>query len=127
MKPDRKRGAVAIEFALLVPVLLMVVLGAIDFGWFFFCQLSVSNAAREGARAGTTVPNGDGAKAQTVAQAYLTSAGLGAQPTAFLVNVGAAPTTVSVEVTMTYQKLINFPPGLLPPTAHARAVMLGVP
>ncbi len=46
----RERGAVAIEFALLLPVLLAFVLGVIEFGLAFNAQISVTSAAREGAR-----------------------------------------------------------------------------
>jgi Flp pilus assembly protein TadG len=49
------RGAAAVEFALVVPVLLMVVFGIIDFGRMMNVQLQVSEAAREGARAATVI------------------------------------------------------------------------
>jgi Flp pilus assembly protein TadG len=39
-----------VEFALVVPVLLLLVLGMIDFGRLWFTQVSLSQAAREGAR-----------------------------------------------------------------------------
>ena len=38
-----------IEFALVLPIVLMIVLGAIDFGRLFFLKMSLVNAAREGA------------------------------------------------------------------------------
>jgi len=45
-----ERGAELIEFALVFPVLLMVVLGIVDFGFLFQRMEVVTNAAREGAR-----------------------------------------------------------------------------
>lgn len=45
------RGAAAVEFALLLPVLLLILAGIVDFGRAMFTQISVTNAAREGARA----------------------------------------------------------------------------
>ena len=46
----RDRGAVAVEFALILPVLLLIVVGTIEFGRVF-SQVQVYNgAAREGAR-----------------------------------------------------------------------------
>jgi len=43
-------GAELIEFALVLPLLLLVVLGIIDFGFLFQRYEVVTNAAREGAR-----------------------------------------------------------------------------
>ena len=45
-----ERGAELIEFALVLPVLLLVVLGIVDFGFLFQRMEVVTNAAREGAR-----------------------------------------------------------------------------
>lgn len=39
-----------VEFALVLPVLILIVCGIIDFGWLFYNQLSLDNACREGAR-----------------------------------------------------------------------------
>lgn len=47
---SRRRGQSVVEFALLVPVLLALVMGIIEFGWLTKNQLTLSNAAREGAR-----------------------------------------------------------------------------
>ncbi|MGO4360840.1 TadE/TadG family type IV pilus assembly protein [Terrabacter sp. RAF57] len=46
-----ERGASAVEFALVAPVLLALVLGIIEFGNWFNQQITVTSAAREGARA----------------------------------------------------------------------------
>jgi Flp pilus assembly protein TadG len=45
-----ERGAVAIEFALVLPILLMLVVGIMDFGRAYNNQISVTHAAREAAR-----------------------------------------------------------------------------
>ena len=47
-----ERGAVAVEFALLLPVVLLILFGTIDFGMMMYGREIVTNAAREGARAG---------------------------------------------------------------------------
>ncbi|MBT2500744.1 pilus assembly protein [Agromyces sp. ISL-38] len=44
------RGAAAVEFALVLPLLLVLVLGILEFGRVFNIQIALSNAAREGAR-----------------------------------------------------------------------------
>lgn len=48
--PRRDRGAAAVEFALLLPVLFLIIGAIIDFGRFFYTQNITVNAAREGAR-----------------------------------------------------------------------------
>jgi Flp pilus assembly protein TadG len=44
-----ERGQSIVEFAVLLPVLLLVVMGAIDFGRVFFAYTSIANAAHQGA------------------------------------------------------------------------------
>lgn len=44
------RGASAVEFALVVPFLLVIVFGIVNFGFIFAQQLSLSNGARQAAR-----------------------------------------------------------------------------
>ncbi|GAA1254654.1 TadE family protein [Oryzihumus leptocrescens] len=46
----RDRGAAAVEMALILPVLLFVLMGLIDFGRAYNTQIQLSQAAREGAR-----------------------------------------------------------------------------
>jgi Flp pilus assembly protein TadG len=56
-KPGRRgsvrsdRGAAAVEFALLLPLLVLIVFGLIDFGRAINTQITLTQAAREGARA----------------------------------------------------------------------------
>lgn len=45
------RGAAAVEFALVLPLLLLVIGGITDFGRAFYTEVLITNAAREGARA----------------------------------------------------------------------------
>ena len=47
-----QRGASAVEFALVVPFLLLIVFGIIVYGMVFAQSLSLSNAARQAARSG---------------------------------------------------------------------------
>jgi hypothetical protein len=44
------RGAAAVEFALVLPLLLSLVFGIIEFGWAYGQMLDVRHGAREGAR-----------------------------------------------------------------------------
>lgn len=47
----KDRGAQLVEFALLAPLLLLLLLGIIEFGWLFSQNNDVRHGAREGARA----------------------------------------------------------------------------
>lgn len=54
--PDR--GAAAVEFALVVPVILLLLFGIIDYGFMLSFRQSISQAAAEGARAAAVTPSG---------------------------------------------------------------------
>lgn len=45
-----ERGAVAVEFALLLPILITLLLGIMEFGLAYGTQVTITNSAREGAR-----------------------------------------------------------------------------
>jgi Flp pilus assembly protein TadG len=53
LRTQEERGAAAVEFALVLPVLLLVVFGIISFGFLMAQKASLSNATRAGARYGT--------------------------------------------------------------------------
>lgn len=48
-----ERGAVAVEFAILIPVFLLLAFGICDFGHAYYMKQLVTNASRDGARYGT--------------------------------------------------------------------------
>jgi Flp pilus assembly protein TadG len=48
-----ERGAALVEFALVLPMLLVVIFGVVDFGFVFQRYEVITNAAREGARLAT--------------------------------------------------------------------------
>jgi hypothetical protein len=60
------RGAVAVEAALVTPILLILVLGIIEFGFLFKDWLGVTSAVRAGARIGSALPR-DASYAQAAA------------------------------------------------------------
>ena len=52
-RTDDERGAALVEFALCLPLLLVVIAGIVDFGFAFQRFEVITNAAREGARLAT--------------------------------------------------------------------------
>ena len=51
--PVRQHGQSAVEMALVLPLLLVLLLGMIVAVFMFYSYIQVTNAAREGARAGS--------------------------------------------------------------------------
>ena len=89
-------GNAAIEFGLVLPLLVVVLVGIIDYGHIYFTRLSMTNAAREGARVGVTMPESDAQTAAVAkASSYLAQAGVNAVVTA------TAPSQANPTVTLT--------------------------
>ncbi len=111
-----ERGAAAVEFALILPLLAAVLFGAMEYGYILFQQFNLANAVRDGVRQGVTVaqtasPN-PGATAVQVARQDLQKLGV---PTTSVVltatYAGSVPTrTMTLSADMTYRKLIGFVP-----------------
>ena len=53
--PPKATGQALVEFAFVLPVLLLMMVAIVDFGIIFYTQMTVTNAAWEGARAGATI------------------------------------------------------------------------
>lgn len=47
---ENEDGQSLVEFALVLPILLLLICAIIDFGWLYYNQITLNNAAREGAR-----------------------------------------------------------------------------
>ena len=56
---QNNRGVAAVELAICLPILILLVCGSIEFGLLFYNQQVITNASREGARAGITGENTD--------------------------------------------------------------------
>ena len=84
---DNQRGTSAIEFAIVLPLLVVFVFGIIEFGLIFYDKAMVTNASREAARAGIVYrdPPLTVAEMQSVVDSYcggmLVSFGGGPSPT----------------------------------------------
>ena len=49
-KANNHKGTTVVEFALVLPLFLMLIFAIVDFGWYFFVQHTVQFATREGTR-----------------------------------------------------------------------------
>lgn len=114
-----EKGAVAVEFALIAPILLTLVLGIFEFGRAFNIQVSLSEAAREAARhaaihyADAGYTDGDAQNAGVVAAP---SVGLAPEDVDLAFSDGGACSpgdNVTVTVTFNTTYLTGLP-GLIP-------------
>lgn len=106
----RERGAAAVEFALVLPVLLVLVLGIVEFGRAYNVQTTLSLAAREGVR--TMALSNDQTAARTTAKAAASNLTLAdsqivislkaGTTTATSCTVDATATTPNATVTISY-------------------------
>lgn len=112
-KKCAERGAAVVEFALVLPVLLLVCFGMIEMSVALYDQAVITNASREGARAGIVLRNPKlttaeiGAVALQYCQSHLITFGARTTPT---VTVISSPnpvfsTPLSVTVNYTYSGL----------------------
>lgn len=94
MRSDDK-GAAAVEFALVLPILLVLVMGIMEFGYLAYVNASAAGAAREGAR--TMAITEDTGEAEDAVRSYFVMAG--ATPT---IIIGSCTSSQSVEVKVSY-------------------------
>ena len=108
-----QRGQAILEFAVIFPLFLILVMGVVDFGWALKSYITVTNAAREGARYAVICPSTDAAVKTRVAD-Y--SDGLLTADNVSLFWEGGTRCTSEnyVEVTTTYDHEFITPlPGML--------------
>lgn len=106
-------GASAVEFALLLPLLVMILFGIIEFGMALYRQSILTNASREGARLGIvqSIPAITTAQINVVIDNYLAPSGI--PPGDVTRNIVAGGITGSdVTVTLTLPYTFNVLPGL---------------
>ena len=117
MQKLNERGAAAAEFALLLPVLLTLLFGIIEFGMIMYGREVVTNASREGARAGIVLvsPKPTAGQITTAATNYLTGTGVNVADVTIAVagEGGASPAMLTVTATYNYPWLIPYIPTLL--------------
>jgi len=114
MRARHTRGVVSLEFALMLPFLLMVLIGIIDVSLLLCDKAVITNASREAARAGVVlrVPMLTTTQIANVALNYtqnsLVSGGTATPPsvTVTQANGTTAGTALTVTVTYTYSGMV---------------------
>ena len=110
-----ERGAVAVEFALLAPVLIMFLLGIMEFGRAYNAQISLANAAREAVRVMAITDNSTLASAAAVKlEPALTSGTIkfnASSPT------GATSCSTGAQISVTVSYSLNTMTGIAGPFA----------
>lgn len=107
-------GSAAIEFAILLPFLIMVLVGIIDINLIFYDDAIITNAARAGARAGAVlqVPPLTTTQIAAITTSYaqnsLVTGGSATSPTVTVTqsNGSTSGSTLQVAVSYTYQGLL---------------------
>jgi Flp pilus assembly protein TadG len=123
----KRRGASAVEFAVVAPVFLLLVFGMIEYGRMVMVQQVITHASREGARR-AILGGATEANVQTVVEGYLANASIqGAvvtvdPPDLSSVDSGA-PVTVTVQINFSQVSWLPSPMYLGAAQLRASSVM----
>lgn len=126
---DNRRGAATVEMAIVVLLLLLLTMGAIQYGLLFLRTQQITNAARQGARiAILTHPTAD-ADALAAISNLMTAAGMGASGYTVQITYGDLwevddkAVTVLITVEAARVALMNTPLLPVPANLGARVTM----
>lgn len=108
-----RQGTAAVEFALILPILLMLVFGIIEFGRAFMVAQVLTTAAREGARA-AVLAGATGSAVSEKVNTVLMAAAISSQTVTTTVSpadlsTARTGTTVTVQVSVPYASITWLP------------------
>lgn len=103
-KVNNEKGASAVEFAIILPVLVLILFGIFEFGRAYRDYLAITHAAREGARLAAV---GNYSEAEVRERAYPVSPST--VSIAYLSSGGTPRHGDPVEVTVGYDAPLNIP------------------
>ena len=114
MKVDGERGTSVAELAICLPLLLLIVFGIIEFGFMLYDKAVITNASREGARAGIVFHHPDRISdgeiitvATNYCSSYLVNLGSTSSPSVNVTRTGSDPgDSLTVTVTYSYTFLV---------------------
>lgn len=123
-----RRGIAAIEFAMVAPLLILMMLGMVVYGGWFWMAHSVQSLASEGARA--AIAGLDPVERETLARGFVTTqvGDLGLQPQRASVEVESTTGVIRVNVAydisdhplMALSAIVPSPPRIIRRTAVVR-------
>jgi hypothetical protein len=128
-----KVGQALVEFALVLPILLLLMVGLIDFGVIMHAQIVVTNAAWEGARAGATIVNPAEGDAEIIGAVHRSAYGL--DESKLIIDIDPeqdepprsqpfpAPRGAPLMVTVSYTIQLSFPDISVPVSGRAVTMM----
>lgn len=119
--PRSRRGANAVEFALILPILLALITGIMDYGYSYAVRTVANTAARAGARAGALTPQDEDpdTAATDAAAAKWISVGMPLTPTMVAFRTGT-PEVMVVRMRVDLTTLVGLVLG--PSTVEVTAV-----
>ena len=107
--PKAQRGAAAVEFAIVLPLLLLIIFSIVEFGVALYDKAMITNASREGARAGVVLRNPKPSKQDVTnvvlayCQNYLITFGASNTPTVSVPSGVGGTFGTPLTVTVSYQ------------------------
>lgn len=107
MTKNRQQGAQAVEFALVLPFLILIIFAVLDFGILVYNKAIITNASREGVRRGVVLT---GANWATTSAAISTAACNYARTALITVSAGTRTATC----TGTADPIISVTPAVAP-------------
>lgn len=126
---QKSAGQALVEFAFVLPVLLLLMVAIVDFGIIFYTQMTVTNAAWEGARAGATIVDPSQGDLEIIGAVQAAAYGLDISRLSIDIDPAQdqsprdqpypAPRGAPLTVTVSYQVELSFPTLTLPVTGQA--------
>lgn len=126
MNNHRPRGNAAVEFAVALPFLALILAGIIDFGRGYSLRVSLTNAAMEGARYAASNPV-DTSGITTRVSDELVGGNINSVSTAVSPTVPTAGNPVEVTVSYTWKPFLGSILGVGNQTLRARSTMVVLP
>jgi len=112
MSNKTPKGLIAVEAALILPIILVLTFGALEYGWFFLKAQDTTNAARQGARVACR-PDAALGDVLTAISALMNAADMGGSGYVVTVTPGAigemeAGEMLTVEIVVPYRGSLEF-------------------